>query len=344
MLKRQRRITCLALVVALLLGVCGMASAAYKAAADPVVLVSQKLKPSIVMVGVVTEQVVQDWFNGTQVQEQASLGSGVIFDETGLVLTNNHVVEGATKIQVSMSNGQHYKATVVGTDPQTDLAVIRLDAKGKKFVAAELGNSSKLLVGELAIAIGNPLGFDHTVTAGIVSALNRPLPSNEKGYRMEGLIQTDAAINPGNSGGALVSGEGKVIGINTAIIPDAQGIGFAIPINTAKKIAKQLVEKGKVVRASLGLVKYDQVTAEIADYYGLSSPYGLYVGGVAQNSPLTKAGVRPGDIITKVKGQKVEEVADILAALDGVKVGSAVQVTYVRGRATKTVTVSTTAR
>ena len=340
----SHRLPFLTFVVVALVSVCSVASAGYRAKDDPVVQVAQKLKPSIVMVGVVSEQVVQDWFSGPQVQQQSGLGSGVMFDASGLVLTNNHVVEGATQIQVSLSNGHHYKATVVGTDPQTDLAVIRLEAKGERFVAAELGNSSTVLVGELAIAIGNPLGFDHTVTAGIVSALNRPLPANDKGFRMENLIQTDAAINPGNSGGALVNGEGKVIGINTAIIPNAQGIGFAIPINTAKKVAKQLVEKGRVVRSGLGLTQYGQVTQEIADYYGFTTNYGIFVGQMAKSAPLYKAGLRMRDIIVKVKGRKIEEIADILAAIDAVKVGGTVDVTYVRGKVTKTVSVTTQER
>ena len=208
---------------------------------------AQKVGPSVVKISTKQEEVVYSFFFTPMVQVREGLGSGVIIDSSGYILTNNHVVQGVSQIAVMLADGRQFDARIVGTDPYTDLAVIKVDATD--LPVAELGDSDKLVPGEPAIAIGNPYGFDHTITAGVVSALNRTVEvSPSQGIVLEGLIQTDAPINPGNSGGALVTVDGRVVGINTAIIEEAQGIGLAIPINMARQVADQIIRYGKVPR------------------------------------------------------------------------------------------------
>ena len=208
---------------------------------------AKKVGSSVVKIATKQEALVYDFFFMPVVQEREGLGSGVIIDKSGYILTNNHVVEGVTEITVVLIDGRQLSGSIVGTDPYTDLAVIKVE--GSDLPAAELGDSDKLVIGEPAIAIGNPYGFDHTVTAGVISAINRSVTiDTSTGQALEGLIQTDAPINPGNSGGALVTSTGTVIGINTAIVAQAQGIGLAIPINSARAVANEIIQYGKVRR------------------------------------------------------------------------------------------------
>ncbi len=229
---------------------------------------AQKVGPSVVKISTKQEEVVYSFFFTPMVQVREGLGSGVIIDSSGYILTNNHVVQGVSQIAVMLADGRQFDARIVGTDPYTDLAVIKVDATD--LPVAELGDSDKLVPGEPAIAIGNPYGFDHTITAGVVSALNRTVEvSPSQGIVLEGLIQTDAPINPGNSGGALVTVDGRVVGINTAIIEEAQGIGLAIPINMARQVADQIIRYGKVPRPYLGVSEVVPLTAARARRYGL---------------------------------------------------------------------------
>jgi serine protease Do len=259
---------------------------------------------------------------------EQGVGSGVIFDSNGYIATNNHVVEGAQEITVSLSDGRVLTGRVLGADPVTDLAVVKVDATG--LPAAMLGDSDSLLVGEPAIAIGNPLGleFQGSVTTGVISALNRAIEIGERKFK---LIQTDAAINPGNSGGALVNADGVVIGINSAKIAvnGVEGIGFAIPTNIAKPILQSLIDKGHVVRAYLGVGALDSKSAA-AYGYDLKLDEGVYIAQLVKNGPAAKAGLNIGDIILRVAGIETNSVADLRAAIDAQAVGSNVEVTFTR--------------
>ncbi len=243
-------------------------------------------------------------------RERRSLGSGVIIDykkDKFYILTNNHVVQNATSLKVRFDKHTEKPAKIVGTDPKTDVAVIEADAKGienPQSRVARLGNSEELKVGDLVIAIGNPYGLERTVTVGVVSALRRAIGITQ----YESFIQTDAAINPGNSGGPLVNIKGEVVGINTAILAEAQGLGFAIPINLAKWVADQLIEKGKVIRGWLGVVIQD-VTPEMAENLGVKE--GVIIAQVAPSSPAEKAGLRIGDVVVEVDGKKVSDTRDL---------------------------------
>ena len=247
------------------------------------------------VVGITTRVYDKDIFN-RRVAVGQSVGSGVIFDKNGYIVTNNHVVSGSKEVNVSLSNGQTVPGKVVGTDASTDLAVVKIDGSDSLPVAV-LGDSDALQIGETAIAIGNPLGleFQGTVTVGVISALNRSLDDIDQRFK---LIQTDAAINPGNSGGALVTADGKVVGINSAKISKEgiEGMGFAIPINQAKGVIEQLIANGKVVRAYLGVYAADK---DIAARYGYQWDHesGILVMKVAKNSPLSLTDVRVGDYI-----------------------------------------------
>ena len=247
-------------------------------------------------------------------------GSGVIYDKAGYIATNNHVVEGASEIIVSLPDGRTVKGKVLGADAVTDLAVVKIDADN--LTVATFGDSDTLQVGEPAIAIGNPLGleFRGSVTAGVISALNRSI---EVGERKFNLIQTDAAINPGNSGGALVNADGEVVGINSA------KVGFAIPINTAKPILQELAERGRVARPYLGASLMDQ---EIANRYGfeINLHGGIFLVKVVPGSPAAKADIRPGDILLSFNGSKVKTAVDLRTALSKCKVGDRAEVTIMR--------------
>jgi len=243
-------------------------------------------------------------------QERRSLGSGVIIDHKKgkfYILTNSHVVQNARAITVRFDKHTEKKARIVGTDPKTDVAVIEVDDKDipdPQNRIAKLGDSDKLKVGQLVIAIGNPYGLERTVTVGVVSALRRAIGITQ----YESFIQTDAAINPGNSGGPLVNIKGEVIGINTAILAEGQGLGFAIPINLAKWVADQLIEKGKVVRGWLGVVIQD-ITPEMAESLGVKE--GVIIAQIMPGSPADKGGLRVGDIVVEIDGQKVNEVREL---------------------------------
>jgi serine protease Do len=241
-------------------------------------------------------------------QRQRSLGSGFIIDADGSILTNNHVVENASKIVVKLSDDQEYEAKVVGRDPKTDIAVIKINAKGS-LTAANFGDSDTLEVGEWVVAIGNPFGLDSTVTSGIVSAKGRHIGQGP----YDNFIQTDASINPGNSGGPLLNLRGEVIGINTAIFSRTGGnigIGFAIPINLVKELLPQLRGKGKVVRGYLGVL-IQKVTPEIAESLGMEKSQGALVANVSKDGPAEKAGVKVGDVIVEFDGKEIKDSGDL---------------------------------
>lgn len=260
--------------------------------------------------------------------KEQSLGSGVIVTEDGYILTNNHVVDGADDVKVSLASGQKkYEAKVVGRDPKTDLAVLKIDAKGLSY--ATLGNSEKLEVGDVVLAIGNPFGIGQTVTMGIVSATGRGGMGIED---YEDFIQTDAAINPGNSGGALIDAEGRLIGINTAILSRSggnMGVGFAVPINLAHNVMDQLMKTGKVVRGYLG-VSIQPLTPELAGEFKVPDAGGALVGGVQKKSAAEAAGLRKGDVITSVNGQPVKDARSLQLMVGNMAPGTKVDVKAIR--------------
>lgn len=271
----------------------------------------------------------------------AGSGSGVILTPDGYILTNAHVVAGAHRLEVHLADGRTVGARSVGEDPATDLAVIRAEASG--LPTASLGNSDRLRVGQLVIAIGNPLGFEATVTAGVVSALGRSLRS-ESGRLIENVIQTDAALNPGNSGGPLVDSHGRVVGVNTAIIAGAQGLCFAIPSNTASWVAGQLITTGRVRRVYLG-VTGQTVPLPRAQVLALRLPAdtAVRVREVASGSPAAAAGIHPGDLLVSVAGQPARAVDDIHRILATVPVGAEIPVVVLRGTRLEELTVLATA-
>ncbi|MDR3349423.1 MAG: trypsin-like peptidase domain-containing protein [Acidaminococcales bacterium] len=292
----------------------------------PVVRAAQRVAPAVV--GIANKGYIRDFFSGRKVIVDRGQGSGVIFDQSGLIVTNNHVVEDAQELVISLIDGRTFPGRVLGTDPATDLAVVKIEG-GKDLPVAQFGNSSEIVVGEPAIAIGNPLDmeFRGSVTLGVISALNRTLEIGDQRYQ---LLQTDAAINPGNSGGALVNADGLVIGINSAKINYAgvEGMGFAIPIDAVKPIVKDLIEKGKVTRPYLGVNLLDSKTA--AFYYGYRFEKGLLISRALENSPAAKAGLRQGDIIVKVNGVEVNRVVELRAELNKLSVGQTAELSISR--------------
>ena len=264
------------------------------------------------------------WFNfffGEQGNEpQVGLGSGVIVSASGYILTNNHVVEGADEIEVILNDSRHARATIIGTDPDSDLAVLKIELDRLPIIV--LGSSDSLQVGDQVLAIGNPFGVGQTVTGGIVSALGR----NQLGINtFENFIQTDAAINPGNSGGALVDTNGNLLGINTAIYSrsgGSMGIGFAIPVATAKLVMEGLLKDGQVTRGWIGVEPSD-LSPELAETFGVKTDNGVIITGVMQNAPAAQAGIRPGDVIVRVAGKSIGNVAELLSAVAALKPGSA---------------------
>lgn len=278
------------------------------------------------VVGITTRVYDKDMFN-RRVEVGQSVGSGVIFDKKGYIVTNNHVVSGSTDVNVSLSSGKTVSGKVIGTDESTDLAVVKIDGSDDLPVAA-FGDSDSLQVGETAIAIGNPLGleFSGTVTVGVISALNRTIDNLDQRFK---LIQTDAAINPGNSGGALVTADGKVVGINSAKIAKegVEGMGFAIPINSAKKIIEELIQNGHVTRAYLGAYAADQ---DLAARYGYSWDHdgGVLIMKIASGSPLADSRISVGDYIMAIDGQKIDSVRTMRDIIDNHKPGDTVTVQY----------------
>ena len=261
-------------------------------------------------------------------RERQGGGSGFVFTPDGLILTNSHVVHDAVRIAVTLSDGRHMPATLIGEDPASDLAVIRIDEPG--LVAAELGDSQKLRVGQIAIAIGAPYGFQSTVTAGVVSALGRSLRSYS-GRLIDDVIQTDAALNPGNSGGPLVDSAGRVIGVNTATIAPAQGICFAIGINTAKFVASRLLRDGRIRRSFVGIsAQTVPVHRRVVRFYDLPNETGALVQSIEENSPAKRAGLRAGDIIVALEGHPVAGVDDLHRLLTEVRVGVSCSLTVLR--------------
>ncbi|GAB4088374.1 S1C family serine protease [Hydrogenophaga soli] len=264
-----------------------------------------------------------------QQQPQTGLGSGVVVSPNGYLLTNNHVIEGADDIEVMFNDGRIVKASVIGTDPETDLAVLKVELDG--LTPVTLGDSDALQVGDPVLAVGNPFGVGKTVTSGIVSALGR----SQLGLNtFENFIQTDAAINPGNSGGALVDVHGHLVGINTAIYSrsgGSMGIGFAIPTSTARTVMEAIVQEGKVTRGWIGVEPRD-LSPELAETFGLppQTTNGVVIVGVLQNGPAALAGVRPGDLVTQINGHAVDNVPQLLAQVASVKPGSPADLTVLR--------------
>jgi serine protease Do len=273
-----------------------------------------------------------------QPEREQSLGSGVIVTSDGTIVTNNHVIDGATEIKVELADKRDFTAKLVGTDPQSDIAVLKINASG--LPTLPLGDSSKLQVGDVVLAIGDPFGIGETATMGIVSAIGRGM--NQQIERFEDFIQTDASINPGNSGGAMIDLHGDLVGINTAILSGGsggnQGIGFAIPINMARNVMTQLVEHGKVIRGYLGLLPQD-VSPEIAKEFGLSEPTGALVGSVEADKPAARAGLKRGDIILKVNGQPVTSANDLRLRISQTAPGTPVDLTIWRDSKTQDVKV-----
>lgn len=275
---------------------------------------------------------------------QQGFGSGFIISDDGLVMTNAHVVDGADTVEVALKDGRTFAGEVLGSDPVTDVAVIRVDATNLPTV--KLSDSDKLRPGEWAIAIGNPLGLDNTVTAGIISATGRSSGQVGVPDKRVNFIQTDAAINPGNSGGPLLNEKGEVIGINTAIIQGAQSIGFAIPINTAKQISDQIVATGKAQHAYLGIQMVtlsEQLKDELNQSqeldFTITADRGILVVDVMPNSPAAQAGLQPGDILLSIGGVDVETAEDVQSQVEQSQVGDDLEVTVRRDRQTETVTV-----
>jgi serine protease Do len=263
-------------------------------------------------------------FGAPKERKERSLGSGFVIEPDGLIITNSHVVKGADEIKVKTSEEKSYIAKIVGTDPKTDIALIKIEVE-EKLPAVILGDSDKLRIGDWVVAIGNPFGLEQTVTAGIVSAKGRVIGSGP----YDDFIQTDASINPGNSGGPLFNVDGKVVGINTAIVAAAQGIGFAIPINIAKDLMPQLKEKGKVIRGWLGLM-IQKITPEMAEMFKLKTEEGALVGDVVSGGPSDKAGLKRGDVITRYDGKDISDFRELSRLAAATPVGKNVKIVLVR--------------
>jgi len=297
--------------------------------------VAKKVTPSVVNISTISKKkTVQpffenspffdDFFGGRQAKRDRSLGSGFIISKDGFIVTNDHVVRDAESIQVKLSNDKVYDAKIIGGDRKTDIAVIKINATD--LPVSVLGDSDKLEVGQWAIAIGNPFGLDRTMTVGVVSATGR---SNVGIETYENFIQTDASINPGNSGGPLLNVFGEVIGINTAIVATGQGIGFAIPVNMAKPIFTQLINKGSVSRGWMG-VSIQPVTEELANSFGLGKASGALVNGVAKASPADRAGIRQGDVIVSFNGVEVKDSSHLQRVVAESSIGKPSKVTVFR--------------
>ncbi|MCL5104505.1 MAG: trypsin-like peptidase domain-containing protein [Armatimonadetes bacterium] len=254
------------------------------------------------------------------------VGSGVIVSRDGDVLTNNHVISGVTEVKVTLADGRELPATSLGGDPSVDLAFVKINANN--LPVAPLGDSDYLQVGQIAIAIGNPYGFERTVSVGVVSALRRSIPDSDES--LQNLIQTDAQISPGNSGGPLVDSRGQVIGINTAVVAGRSGaLGFAIPINTARDIMRQVRAQGRIIIPWIG-ISYGEINPQIAREFGLAVKQGLIIAGVEKGGPAAEAGLRRGDIITSVDGKNITASGDLRKAIRAKSVGSQVSIEAIR--------------
>jgi S1-C subfamily serine protease len=289
-----------------------------------VVTAAERVSPSVVKIDV-TQRVITRRGG----RETHGGGSGFVFTPDGLILTNSHVVHDAKRIEVSLNDGRHLPASLIGDDPATDIAVIRIDGNG--LVAAPLGNSQQLRVGQLVIAIGNPYGFQYTVTAGVVSALGRSLRS-QSGRLIDDVIQTDAALNPGNSGGPLVTSDGRVIGVNTATIMMAQGLCFAIGINTAQFVATRLLRDGRVRRGYIGISAQNvPLNRRVVRFHDLLQETGVLVNSVEQNSPAQQAGVRDGDILIALNGKPIGGIDALHRLLADLPAGVPMELDILRG-------------
>ena len=337
---------------------CGAAVAQAAPAPDSFAPLAEKLTPSVVNIS--TTKVVKggQMFHGRPGQEDRfreffgdeffrrffgdqprefkarSLGSGFIIDRDGYIITNSHVVQGTDEAIVKLSDEHEFPAKVVGTDPKTDIALIKIEAKGIELQPAEIGDSDAVRVGDWVMAIGNPFGYSHTVTAGIISAKGRVIGSGP----YDNFLQTDAAINPGNSGGPLFDLNGRVVGINTAIVAGGTGIGFAIPANMAREIVGQLKKEGKVTRGWLG-VRIQEVTPELAKSFGMEGARGALVSEVTKGSPADEAGIKRGDVIVEFDGQKVDRMVQLPLMVAQKAPGTKVDVGVLREGSAKTLTV-----
>ena len=300
----------------------------------------QKVGPSVVtVVGTLPGQM--SIFGPTG--DQTVSGTGFFITDQGYILTNNHVVEGTNEVNIILSDGTQHKATIVGTDLYSDIAVLKTD--GNIPAVAQLGNSDVLKPGESVIAIGSPLGnFKNTVTVGVVSATGRAIDTGN-GYQIEDLIQTDAAINHGNSGGPLVNLAGEVIGVNTLVVRNtgggdvAEGLGFAIPVNTAQAVAQQIIEKGYFARPYMG-ISFQPINPEIAANYNLPAQWGVYITNIADNSPASRAGLQAGDIITKIGDVALDETHSYVNTLFAFKPGDQLTLDIVRGQENRQVQIT----
>lgn len=295
-----------------------------------IIRVAERVSPSVVNIDV------QQQVKGRQQrsQERHGNGSGFICTPDGYILTNSHVVHDAVKIGVTLSDGREAPAEMIGDDPETDLAVIRIHTPG--LAPVRLGDSQAIKVGQVAVAIGNPYGFQCTVTAGVVSALGRSLRS-QSGRMIDNVIQTDAALNPGNSGGPLVNSQGEVIGVNTAVILPAQGICFAIGVNTAKFVIGQLINYGKVTRSYIGIGGQNvPLHRRVIRFYNLTNESGILVVSVEPGSPAERAGVQEGDVIIQYEGQNLTEINDLHRLLTDKQVGVKASLTVIRHAEIKT--------
>ncbi len=308
------------------------------AISSPFTALAEKCTPSVVNVKVTKVEKTsfgemqvpapfQKFFNAPQFRQDQTVqgaGSGVIISKDGYILTNNHVVDGAKELSVTLADKREFKAQIVGRDPKTDLAIVKIEA-GENLPAASIGDSDRMRVGDWVLAIGNPFGLGNTVTLGIVSAKGRVIGAGP----YDDFIQTDASINPGNSGGPLLNMKGEVIGINTAIVPNGQGIGFAIPVNTAKPLIPQLEENGEVTRGYLG-VNIQSVTPDLSKAMKLEQETGVLVADVVSGGPADKAGIKAGDVIVKFDGKPVRDSHDLPMMVAGTKIGSDVPLVVVR--------------
>ena len=294
-----------------------------------VITAAERVSPSVVYIEVHQPPSGRRANNPRQQGEARGSGSGFIFTPDGFILTNSHVVHGAAKIEVTITDGSKYHADLIGDDPDTDLAVIRINAPN--LVPAHLGESQNVRVGQLVLAIGNPYGFQYSVTAGVVSALGRSLRARS-GRLMDAVIQTDAALNPGNSGGPLVNSRGEVIGVNTAMILPAQGICFATSIDTAKFVASRLIRDGRVSRSYIGLAGQNvPVPRRIVRYYNLAVESGILVVSFEEDSPGRKAGLREGDLIVGFDGQPTAGIDDLHKLLSEERIGHKASLLVIRG-------------
>jgi S1-C subfamily serine protease len=292
-----------------------------------VITAAEKVSPSVVYIEV--QQPIRSGDGSRMPQEALGSGSGFIFTPDGFILTNSHVVHWANRIEVTVSDGHKYEADLIGDDPDTDLAVIRINAPD--LVPARLGEAQQIRVGQLAVAIGNPYGFQYSVTAGVVSALGRSLRA-QSGRLMDDVIQTDAALNPGNSGGPLVNSRGEVIGVNTAMILPARGISFATSIDTAKFVASRLIRDGKVSRSYVGLAGQNvPLPRRIVRYYNLPVESGILVVSFEGNSPARNAGLREGDIIVGIDDHPTAGIDDLHKLLSEDRIGHKSSLVVIRG-------------